>query len=352
MKYILVIGDGMADDPLPELGGRTPLEACRKPYFDSLCERGELGLVQTIPEGFPPGSDTAIMGIFGCDPAKYFSGRAPLELAAGGGVMPEGGACYRCNMVTLGGEGLPFAERTMLSHSAGSIEGEERVISASNEAELGTFLVNALSLEKHLYMDEPNIFYLTDDIVASRTEYSKGEIIESYDESGKVRGLLEVTDSMDGINIYSPIYENDLRAGLSLRKGPTFSLSARAFSPLSRIAFGFAVDLAYLPLFPYFNLLASFLVNYDGIVSYHGGLGAEVRLPLKSIINTRFTLIEDGSISASAIFYMGYDGSFAVDSEFMVFYEHHATSRFFWRLGYEGGTISVGSLMLSCGVLL
>ena len=233
-----------------------------------------------------------------------------------------------------------------------SIEGEERVISASNEAELGTFLVNALSLEKHLYMDEPNIFYLTDDIVASRTEYSKGEIIESYDESGKVRGLLEVTDSMDGINIYSPIYENDLRAGLSLRKGPTFSLSARAFSPLSRIAFGFAVDLAYLPLFPYFNLLASFLVNYDGIVSYHGGLGAEVRLPLKSIINTRFTLIEDGSISASAIFYMGYDGSFAVDSEFMVFYEHHATSRFFWRLGYEGGTISVGSLMLSCGVLL
>ena len=125
MKYILVIGDGMADDPLPELGGRTPLEACRKPYFDSLCERGELGLVQTIPEGFPPGSDTAIMSIFGCDPAKYFSGRAPLELAAGGGVMPEGGACYRCNMVTLGGEGLPFAERTMLSHSAGSIEGEE-----------------------------------------------------------------------------------------------------------------------------------------------------------------------------------------------------------------------------------
>ena len=126
MKYVLVIGDGMADDPLPELGGKTPLEACCKPYFDSLCRRGVLGLVQTIPEGFPPGSDTAIMSIFGCDPAKYFSGRAPLELAASGGVMPEGGACYRCNMVTLGGdEGLPFAEKTMVSHSAGSIEGEE-----------------------------------------------------------------------------------------------------------------------------------------------------------------------------------------------------------------------------------
>lgn len=126
MKYVLIIGDGMADDPLPELGGKTPLEVCAKPFFDSLCERGELGMVQTIPEGFPPGSDTAIMSIFGCDPAKYFSGRAPLELAASGGVMPEGGACYRCNMVTLGGdERLPFAEKTMVSHSAGSIEGEE-----------------------------------------------------------------------------------------------------------------------------------------------------------------------------------------------------------------------------------
>lgn len=126
MKYILIIGDGMADDPLEELGGRTPLEVCSKPYFDSLSERGTLGLVQTIPEGFPPGSDTAIMSIFGCDPAKYFSGRAPLELAASGGVMPEGGACYRCNMVTLGGdESLPFAEKTMVSHSAGSIEGDE-----------------------------------------------------------------------------------------------------------------------------------------------------------------------------------------------------------------------------------
>ena len=78
MKYVLIIGDGMADDPLAELGGKTPLEACRKPFFDSLCERGELGLCQTIPEGFPPGSDTAIMGIFGCDPRKYFSGACGL----------------------------------------------------------------------------------------------------------------------------------------------------------------------------------------------------------------------------------------------------------------------------------
>lgn len=126
MKYVLIIGDGMADDPLEHLDGKTPLEVCKKPFFDSLCAKAELGLVKTIPEGFPPGSDTAIMSIFGCDPRKYFSGRAPLELAASGGVMPEGGAAYRCNMVNLGGDPAgPFEERVMVSHSAGSIEGEE-----------------------------------------------------------------------------------------------------------------------------------------------------------------------------------------------------------------------------------
>ncbi len=125
MKYILVIGDGMADDPLEELGGQTPLEICKKPFFDELSSKGVLGLVQTIPEGFAPGSDTAIMSIFGCDPRKCYSGRAPLELAASGGVMPQGGAAYRCNMVCLGGDSEDFTEKIMISHSAGSIEGSD-----------------------------------------------------------------------------------------------------------------------------------------------------------------------------------------------------------------------------------
>lgn len=124
MKHILVIGDGMADAPLPELGNKTPLEVMKKPYLDALCAKSELGLARTVPEGLPPGSDTAILSLFGCDPAIYFSGRAPLELAASGGVMPKGGAAYRCNMVTLDGDGLPMRERIMRSHSAGSIEGD------------------------------------------------------------------------------------------------------------------------------------------------------------------------------------------------------------------------------------
>lgn len=115
----------MADNPVPELGGKTPVEAAKKPFLDSLARAGVLGSVKTIPEGFAPGSDTAIMGIFGCDVHSCYSGRAPLELAASGGVLPEGGAAYRCNMASIQCGELPFEERRIVSHSAGSIEGEE-----------------------------------------------------------------------------------------------------------------------------------------------------------------------------------------------------------------------------------
>jgi 2,3-bisphosphoglycerate-independent phosphoglycerate mutase len=115
----------MADNPLPELGGRTPLETAAKPFLDDLAEHGTVGSVQTIPAGYAPGSDTAIMPIFGCDPHQCYSGRAPLELAAGGIVMPEGSAAYRCNMVSLEDGDMPLTERRIISHSAGSIEGDE-----------------------------------------------------------------------------------------------------------------------------------------------------------------------------------------------------------------------------------
>ena len=77
MKYILIIGDGMADNPVPELGGLTPLEYAKKPFIDELAARGEVGSVLNVPRGLPAGSDTAIMSIFGCDPNLYYTGRAP-----------------------------------------------------------------------------------------------------------------------------------------------------------------------------------------------------------------------------------------------------------------------------------
>ena len=72
MKYVLIIGDGMADNPVPELNGKTPLEAAEKPFIDALAAKGEVGSVRNVPEGLPPGSDTAILSIFGCDPTLYF----------------------------------------------------------------------------------------------------------------------------------------------------------------------------------------------------------------------------------------------------------------------------------------
>ena len=134
MKYVLIIGDGMADDPIESLGGRTPLEVCKKPFFDSLSERGELGLVQTIPGGFPPGSDTAIMSIFGCDPLKHFSGRSPMEAAAIGLRLVPGDAAFRCNLVALEPGDQPYEEKRILSHSAGSIAGQDAldVVAALN----------------------------------------------------------------------------------------------------------------------------------------------------------------------------------------------------------------------------
>lgn len=117
----------MADNPVPALHGKTPLETVKKPAIDAMAKKGSLGSVRTVPEPLPPGSDVAIMGIFGCDPMKYFTGRSPLE-AAGCGVNVEPGcASYRCNMVTFEDGDGPFAEKRILSHNAGSIDGESSV---------------------------------------------------------------------------------------------------------------------------------------------------------------------------------------------------------------------------------
>lgn len=125
MKYLVIIGDGMADNPLASLGGKTPLEYANIPAMDSLAERGLLGSTRNCPDKFPPGSDTAIMSIFGCDPEKYYTGRAPLEAAAQGIRLKDGDLAFRCNMVSLSEGDVPFAAREIVSHSGGSIGGEE-----------------------------------------------------------------------------------------------------------------------------------------------------------------------------------------------------------------------------------
>ncbi len=127
MKYILLIGDGMADNPVPELGGKTPLEYANIPTIDRLAAHGLLGSVVNCPEGLPPGSDTAILSIFGHDPRVCYTGRSPMEAAATGIALDPGDVSYRCNMVALEDGDMPYAEKKILSHSGGSIDGESSV---------------------------------------------------------------------------------------------------------------------------------------------------------------------------------------------------------------------------------
>lgn len=117
----------MADNPVQELGGKTPMEYARIPNIDALTAKGILGSVLTVPEGLPAGSDTAILSIFGCDPNECYTGRAPLEAAASGIALEPGDVAYRCNMVTYEDTDAPLPEKKILSHSAGSIEGEDSI---------------------------------------------------------------------------------------------------------------------------------------------------------------------------------------------------------------------------------
>ena len=125
MKYAIVIADGMADFPIPELDGKTPLEAAATPWMDKACERAEIGTGNTVPEGVPAGSDTAILSIFGYDPRKYYTGRSSLEAAGSGVELHAGDISYRCNTVSLTEDDLPYREKTILSHSGGTLSGEE-----------------------------------------------------------------------------------------------------------------------------------------------------------------------------------------------------------------------------------
>ena len=125
MKYIVVLGDGMADRPIDALGGKTPLEYAETPTMDRLAAEGEIGMVHTIPDGMKPGSDTANLSVLGYDPKRYYSGRSPLEALSIGVDMKPTDIALRCNLVTLSEENVPFEEQTVIDHSSGEIETKE-----------------------------------------------------------------------------------------------------------------------------------------------------------------------------------------------------------------------------------
>jgi 2,3-bisphosphoglycerate-independent phosphoglycerate mutase len=136
MKYIVIVGDGMSDYPVEGLNGKTPLMAARTPHMDWMAKHGEVGLVRTIPDGFNPGSEIANLSIFGYDPARYYTGRGPLEAASLGVKLQLDDIAFRCNLVTLQFQGEKII---MEDFSAGHITNDEaRVIISDLNREMGT----------------------------------------------------------------------------------------------------------------------------------------------------------------------------------------------------------------------
>ncbi len=128
MKYIIVLGDGMADEPLEQLGGKTPLAYAKTPWMDEISKKSEIGLAKTIPEGMKPGSDTANLAVLGYNPKQYYTGRSPLEALSIGVDMEEKDIAIRCNLVTVSDDSLPYEEKTIVDHSSSEISTEDAAV--------------------------------------------------------------------------------------------------------------------------------------------------------------------------------------------------------------------------------
>ncbi|MDP3703740.1 MAG: 2,3-bisphosphoglycerate-independent phosphoglycerate mutase, partial [Candidatus Omnitrophota bacterium] len=168
MKYVVILPDGVADVPIKELGNKTPLEAARHPNMDWVAANGITGWSHTIPSGFAPGSDVGCMSVFGYDPRKYYTGRAPLEAAAQGIALADGQVAFRCNTVTV-------ENGVMMDYSAGHIESADsaELIKAANErlGKNGLRFHNGVSY-RHL-------------AVVHGAEYAKTTCTPPHDISGK-----------------------------------------------------------------------------------------------------------------------------------------------------------------------
>ena len=176
MKYVIVLGDGMADRPIEEIDGKTPLEYAKTPMLDKLSKVSEIGLVHTIPEGMKPGSDTANLSVLGYDPKKYYTGRSPLEALSIGVDMKDTDVAIRCNIVTVSDDDKPYEEKTIIDHSSSEISTEEAAI-----------LLEAVKKE----LEDDEFKYYVGTSYRHLTIWDKGDVVEltpSHDILGKVIG--------------------------------------------------------------------------------------------------------------------------------------------------------------------
>ncbi len=142
MKYLVIVGDGMADYPVEQLDNKTALQYAQTPNFDRLAVEGELGLVQTIPDGLLPGSDTANLSVIGYNPLQYYTGRSPFEAISLGIDLEPDDVSFRCNLVTLS-DHKPYPEKKMADYCAGEISTEEaRELIEVVNSNLGTKVID------------------------------------------------------------------------------------------------------------------------------------------------------------------------------------------------------------------
>lgn len=138
MKYVVVLCDGMADYPVPALGGKTPMMVAKKPHIDALAAKAEVGLVRTVAPGLKPGSDVANMSVLGFDPHRFYTGRSPLEAASIGIDMKDSDVSLRTNLVTLSDKGEPFADKVIEDYCADDIStGEAHQLIEAVQAAFG-----------------------------------------------------------------------------------------------------------------------------------------------------------------------------------------------------------------------
>lgn len=128
MKYVIVLGDGMADYPIEEIGNETVIEHADTPTLDALAKESEIGMVLTVPEGMSPGSDTANLSVIGYNPKKYYSGRSPLEALSIGVDMKPTDISFRCNIVTVSEEETNYSDKTIIDHSSSEISTEDAAV--------------------------------------------------------------------------------------------------------------------------------------------------------------------------------------------------------------------------------
>ncbi len=191
MKRVIVVPDGMADEPLDELGGATPLEAARTPHLDALAREGLVGLVRTVPEGMAAGSDVANLGVLGYDPRAVYTGRAPLEAASIGVGLGRGDVAYRCNLVTI-------ADGVMDDFTAGHVAGDRaaRLVALLNERVAAAFADDG-AVDFHAGVSYRNLLVWRggrDDVATTPPHdiigRAVGEHLPSGAGAGPLRGLM------------------------------------------------------------------------------------------------------------------------------------------------------------------